>query len=124
MIKYIFLFASIFISSSTTAQTYFNERFEYGSPGWWDGAANIFQLSDGYILGGFNAYYSPLCLGFCKIDFNGNKIFSKTYCDSNTEFSMGYPGSIIRLSSDSILSVISSRTFTATDPYDQGVIFF
>ncbi|NCA76052.1 MAG: T9SS type A sorting domain-containing protein [Alphaproteobacteria bacterium] len=124
MIKYIFLFASIIISVSASAQNYFNERFEYGQSGWWDGATNIFQLSDGYILGGHYSYYSPLCQGFCKIDFQGNKIFSKTYCDSNMEFSMGYPGAIVRLSSDSILSVVLLRTFTPTDPHDQGVLFF
>ncbi len=96
-IKYLFLFASIFVCAGTSAQTYFNQRFEYGQSGWWDGASNIFQLSDGYILGGLYSYYSPLCLGFYKIDFQGNKIFTKTYCDTNTEFSMGYTGSIIRL---------------------------
>ncbi|MCK9218942.1 MAG: T9SS type A sorting domain-containing protein [Bacteroidales bacterium] len=124
MLKYIFFFTSIFLSASVSAQTYFNHRFEYGQPGWWDGASNIFQLPDGYILSGLYQYYCPLCLGFYKIDFQGNKIFSKTYCDSTIEYQLGNSGSIIRFSSDSILAVGSSRTPSQPDPHDQAVLYF
>lgn len=124
MIKYLVLFVSVFLSTGVSAQTYFNNRFEYGQSGWWDGANNIFQLSDGYILSGLYQYFNPRCLGLIKIDFQGNKIFSKIYCDTITEFSMGYPGSIIKISPDSVIFLVSSRTFTTTDPHDQGSLFF
>ena len=124
MIKYIFLFVSVFFSASASAQSYFNHRFEYGQPGWWDGASSIGQLADGYILGGVYQYYSPHCVGFYKIDFQGNKVISRTYCDDTTEYYLGYGGSIVSLSSDSIVAAGESSMPTATWAHYQGVLFF
>ncbi|MEI7727659.1 MAG: hypothetical protein WCK09_21300, partial [Bacteroidota bacterium] len=124
MVKCIFIFISIFISAGTSAQSYFNQRFEYGQPGWWDGASSICQLNDGYLLGGPYQYYSPHCVGFYKMDFQGNKIISKTYCEDTTEYFLGFGGSIAVLNSDSILAVGESLTPTATWEHDQGVLFF
>ncbi|MEI7897182.1 MAG: T9SS type A sorting domain-containing protein [bacterium] len=124
MIKYFFLVASFFISEFASSQSYFSKRFEYGQPGWWDGASCILQLSDGYILNGAYQYYSPHCVGFCKFDLLGNKVFAKTICDDTTEYFSGEPGSIIALTTDSIIAVGTSLTPTTNWEHDQGVIYF
>ena len=124
MIKYLFLFASVFISAGTSAQTYFNQRFEYGQPGWWDGASSICQLTDGYLFGGLYQYFCPHCVGFYKMDFQGNKIISKIYCDDTTEYFLGNGGSIAVLSSDSIVAVGESSIPAGTWYRYHGILFF
>jgi len=111
---------SIFIYS----QEYFNFRFEYGQTGWWDGATNVFQLPDGYIVGGGHSYYGPMNLGFYKIDFQGNKLFSKIYGDTVDEYYLGNPGSIVRLN-DTIIVASGSRNSPAPNwVHQEGLIYF
>ena len=124
MKKFVYCLALVVIGTVCSAQSYFNKRFEYNQPGWWDGASAICQLEGSYVLGGAYQYYCPHCVGFYKMDFQGNKIISKTYCDDTTEYYLGGGGSIAELSSDSILAVGQSSILTGTWYHDRGILFF
>jgi hypothetical protein len=114
----------IFIYVSGFSQEYFNFRFEFGQPGWWDGGSNLFQLSDGFVVGGIHQYYCPMNLGFYKIDFQGNKIFSKIISDTVEEYYLGNPGSIVRLN-DTIIVAAGSRNSPAPDwIHQEGLVYF
>ena len=117
----ILLFGSI---GFTRSQSYFNYRFEFGQTGWWDGATNIFQLPDGFVIGGGYSFYGPMKLGFYKIDFLGNKIFSKIISDTADEFYLGNPGSIARLN-DSMVVASGSRNSPAPGwGHQEGLVYF
>jgi len=125
MIKHIFLFIfSVFFSATASSQAYFNHRFEYGQPGWWDGATNIYQAPDGYVFGGGMMYYEDyMRLSFYKVDFEENCIFSKNYYDT-ADFYIGNPGSIINLSSDTLIVVGTKHVHTSNWVHDQGLLYF
>lgn len=123
MIKSILLLISILFGVEVYSQTYFNKRFEYIQSGWWDGANSVCKLSDGYVLTGVYQYYCPHCIGYYKMDFQGNKITSKTYCDDTTEYYNGI-GSMVALNADTILAAGQLSTPTADWWDDQGILFF
>jgi len=124
MKKTVFIFFLFSVNTFVYPQQYFNFRFDFGQSGWWDGATNVFQLPDGYIIGGGNAYYSPSRLGFYKIDIEGNRIFSKVYSDTVDEYYLGNPGSIVRLN-DSVIVASGSRNSPDTNwLHQEGLIYF
>jgi hypothetical protein len=119
-------FIILFVSNSIflKSQEYFNFRFDFDQTGWWDDATTLYKASDGYVFAGGSVYYQNyLRLGFYKVDFEGNFLFSKSYFDSINLFP-GSPGSIINLSADTILAV-GTKQFPAT-PWDHssGVLYF
>ena len=106
-------------------QEYFNNRFEFEKAGWWDGATNVCLLPDGYVIGGGTENFdNSLRLEFYKIDLQGNFLFFKSYWDSVSYYYLGNPGSIIQLSSDSLLSVGTKQVITSSGVHDQGLLYF
>lgn len=122
-----FQFVAIIFNLTCNSQNYFSNRFEYGQPGLWSAAGSILILSDGYIFGGGNG--SPWNLpwhrlGFFKADVNGNKIFSKSYGDSTSEYFIGDPGSIIRYNDTLIIVSGSKNTNTSNWVHQEGLLYF
>jgi hypothetical protein len=112
--KKVFISLFLLIAININAQVYFNYRFDYTDPGIWDGARSAISLADGYgIFGGTgtlgNYFWSRI--GIMKIDFNGNKIFTKTYGDSISEYYFGNPGCLIRLNDTTFVAVGSKNTY-------------
>jgi hypothetical protein len=121
LILLIVLFSNSFLVHS---QAYFNFRFEFGQTGWWDGANNIILTPDGYVIGGGSSFYSPMSLGFYKIGFQGDKIFSKIISNTVEEYYLGNPGSIVRLN-DTIIVATGSRNSPAPDwIHQEGLVYF
>ena len=126
MMRNLLLAFLCFISSNIYPQSHFNKRFEFYQPGWSESAWNVFSLPDGYIIGGGAEYWGNnfLRLGFYKIDFQGNKVFSKVYGDTIACYYLGFPGSIIQLSLDTIIAVGTKKGFILPWVHDQGNLIF
>jgi hypothetical protein len=124
MNKFLFFTLVFIIANNTYTQTYFNFRFEYEQTGIWDGASNVFLLSDGYVLAGGTGTGinndSPR-IGFYKVDFVGNKIFSKVF--GGTMCFLGNPGSIIRFN-DTLIVACGSRKILQNMEYNEGLLLF
>lgn len=124
MKKRILFFLLISNTCFIHAQTYFNFRFEFDQTIWWDGATNIFGLPDGYVIGGGTSYFSPMGLGFYKIDFEGNMLFSKVYADTSDEYYLGCPGSIIRMNDTLIIASGSRNSEDPNTVHQEGLLYF
>src|ERR1035437_10236454 len=127
MKKIVFLSNMCFFTISGITQDYFNKRIEFGEPGIWDGITNCFVLPDGYIFGGTTGTPGNVPwhrLGFYKTDFQGNKLFSKTYGDSLSEYFIGNPGSIVRYNDTLIVADGSMNTYTSNWVHQEGLLYF
>jgi len=124
MIRNIIIVCSLLLSFYVHAQPYFNFRFNYGQYIWWDGASNIFQLPDGYLIAGGNCYYSTSRLGLYKIDHQGNKVFSKIYGDTIYDYYWGYPGSFVRFNEGTIVASGGKQSLIPGWVHQEGVLYF
>ena len=79
---------------------YFNDRFGYGSPNQADVSRSLLEVENGYIIGGMSDwnYTGSFYLGFRKIDYEGNEVWIKTIGETNRQYWIGEPGSLIKTS--------------------------
>ena len=127
MTKFLLLTALVFSTITSFSQEYFNNRFEFGQPGIWDAGVTVLELPDGYLIGGGTGTPGDEFwhrVGFYKIDFLGNKLFSKVYGNNAAEYYIGNPGSLIRLNDSMFISVGGKRQFTSSWVHDEGLICF
>lgn len=113
----------MFWSLCAAGQNYFSKRFEYGAPGWWDAANTVCRLADTYVMTGAYQYWSPHCIGFYKMDFQGNRITSRTYCHDTSEFYNDI-GSVVAWNTDTLLACAQLSTQTADWWYDLGLLMY
>ena len=107
-------------------QEYFNKRFEFGQPGIWDAGVTVLELPDGYLIGGGTGTPGDEFwhrVGFYKIDFLGNKIFSKVYGNNAAEYYIGNPGSIIRYNDSIVFAVGSKNTYSSNWILQEGLLY-
>jgi hypothetical protein len=113
--KNIYLVVFLFIYNNVVfPQDYFNFRFDYNSSTVWDGASNLFVLPDGYIVGGGTGFvenYFFHRIGLMKIDFQGNRIFTKLYGDTTAELYLGDAGSLFQLNDTTIIATGSRNSY-------------
>ena len=127
MARFLFFIIVVLINIPTYSQEYFNKRFEYDQTGTWDGSKTVFLLSDGFVLSGVlgTGIDDPWPrIGFYKMDFSGNKLFSKVYGDTMTMYFLGNPGSIIRFSDTIIIVSGSTKKNFQNMEYNEGLLLF
>jgi len=126
MSKILLIFIANLLCIPAFCQEYFNKRFEFGQPGIWDGATTVIELPDGYVIGGGTGTPGDEFwhrVGFYKIDFQGNKIFSKLYGDTTAEYYIGNPGSIIRYDDSIVFAVGSMNTYSSDWTLQEGLLY-
>ncbi len=126
MSKILLIFIATLLCIPAFCQEYFNKRFEFGQPGIWDGATTILELPDGYVIGGGTGTPGDEFwhrVGFYKIDFLGNKVFSKLYGDTTAEYYIGNPGSIIRYDDSIVFAVGSMNTYSSDWTLQEGLLY-
>ena len=103
---------------------YFNNRYYFNEPDIWSGANNAIEINDGYIIAGStgdveNYFWHRIAI--MKLDFSGNKIWTKTYGDTISQFATGYPGSIYKtINNNYFLAAVKQNYNPIT--YNVGVL--
>ena len=109
-------------------QTYFNYRFDFhGTSGIWDGGVSTLELTDGYVIcgGTGSSINNPWHqIAFMKVDFEGNRIFSKIYGDTIYDRYLGNPGCVFRINDTLILGVGSKNFYTQDTVYQYGLVLW
>jgi hypothetical protein len=108
------------------AQVYFNYRFDFTDPVIGDGAKSTIVLNDGYgIIGGTGALENNFWhrIGLIKIDFNGTRLFTKTFGDSISEYYFGNPGCLIHSDETSFVAVGSKNTYLSNWVLQEGLLY-
>jgi hypothetical protein len=104
---------------------YFNNRYNLTPLNCWDFSSTIIETDDGYVLQGqtgseYNWYWYTIA--FLKIDKQGNKLWTKTYGDTISEYCIAYPGSFIKSTNGGYYSAGTKRTPTEDWVHDEGMI--
>lgn len=119
-----FLFLLIILFSNGYSQTnYFNKRYELTSFSAWDFSTTVIEIPDGYVvLGETGGEYNWRTNSLIKIDLLGNIEWIKTIGDTISEWSIGYPGSLIKAVGPFYYSAGLHRSYTSDWVHDRGLL--
>ena len=87
----------LIVSFGSSAQEYFNNRFEYDALNSIDAAKSLLEVQNGYIVGGMTGGKNPgwFRIALRMIDYSGNEMWTKTWGKDSTQYWLGNPGSVI-----------------------------
>ncbi len=123
------LLALIFIQSipsellSQSEFNYFEKRIDHHNN--YDYSRNIIEYDSTYIIAGFtedSVYLYNIHLSFTKISKDGNELDFKEYGFDTINMFLGNPGSLIKFSDTTFLSVGTKRIYTSDWVHDEGMI--
>lgn len=122
--RFTFLFLLIIPFVNGYSQTnYFNKRYELTSYSAWDFSTTVIEIPDGYIvLGETGGEYNWRTSTLAKIDQIGNVEWIKTTGDTISEWSIGYPGSLIKAVGPFYYSTGLRRSYTSDWSHDRGLL--
>jgi hypothetical protein len=105
-------------------QEYFNKRFTFSFPTYGDGALNVMEIEDGYIINGGTSdlYISGWPrLGMAKMNLKGEIQWQKNWGDTLSELYYADRNSLIRVS-DEYYSLGSKNTYLEDDKHVEMVM--
>jgi hypothetical protein len=120
-IKLLVLLISLHHGIVLSQMQYFSNRYNLTPLNCWDFSSTIIETDDGYVLQGQTGSeynWNWYTMAFLKIDKQGNKLWTKTYGDTISEYCIAYPGSFIKSTNGGYYSAGTRRTPTGNWVHD------
>ena len=114
------------LSATVFSQTYFSERYYFDPYNSWDAASKILENDSSYIIvGATGDQFVSLWhrIGFLTIDKYGNKVSSKSFGDTISEYYIQYSGAFRKSGESEYLAVGVKRQYTGSWVNDAGIIY-
>ena len=114
------------LSATVFSQTYFSERYYFDPYNSWDAASKILENDSSYIIVGATGdqfVSSWHRIGFLTIDKYGNKVSSKSFGDTISEYYIQFDGAFRKNGENEYSGVGVKREYTLNGMHDAGIIY-
>jgi hypothetical protein len=114
------------LSTTAFSQTYFSARYYFEPYNIWDVADNVIENDSNYVVVGGTGdinNFSWHRLGFLTIDKYGNKVSSKSFGDTISEYYIQFDGAFRKNGENEYSGVGVKREYTLNGMHDAGIIY-